>query len=91
MIPFNNIYNCLLNRGPAEVRSAKGTKYIVEAKVLSKGGRSGEKVIVAKPKSGAIYLHEDCWGHDVNCQGTRAGRIYNGPYSIFDWYRQNSG
>ncbi len=45
--------------------------------------------IIAFPKSGRVTIHEDCWGKPITCQGTRAGGLYNGSYSIYDWYRDN--
>jgi hypothetical protein len=45
--------------------------------------------IVGFPRRGRVTIHEDCWGQEITCQGTRAGGIYNGPYSIYDWYRGN--
>jgi hypothetical protein len=67
-------------KGPGKALSSKGTEYRIEAK---------NHKIVAFPKSGRITIHEDCWGKNITCQGTRAGGIYNGPYSIYDWYRDN--
>lgn len=80
MPTFINVYNLLEKKGPAEVVSSRGTQYRVEA-------RNGS--IVAFPRSGRVSIHEDCWGMPVTCQGTRAGGVYNGSYSIYDWYRQN--
>ena len=81
MPTFYEVYNKLIEKGPAKVISGKGTEYRVEAK-------NGN--IVAFPKSGRVTIHQDCWGIAVTCQGTRAGGIYNGSYSIYDWYRDNA-
>ena len=85
---FQQVYDLLTSKGPAHITSSIGTEYMIESRILSKGVRKGKKVIVAKPKSGAIYIHEDCWGETKTCQGTRAG-IYNGTLSIIDWYFSN--
>ena len=85
-IPFQKVYDSLLQHGPAKIISSLGTEYTVEAVTVQKGKRIGERVIKAYPKSGCIYIHTDCWGDNINCQKTRAGGIYNGEYSIYDWY-----
>jgi len=77
---FAAVYELLLSQGPAHFRSARGTVYRIEAR--------GDRII-AFPKSGRINVHQDCWGHQTTCQGTRAGGIYNGPYSIFDWFAEH--
>lgn len=71
------MYDLLLKKGPGKSVSSKGTIYRIEAK---------NGTIVAFPKKGRITVHNDCWGQYLTCQGTRAGGIYNGPYSIYDWY-----
>lgn len=86
---FNQMHNCLAQKGPAKVRSSKGTLYSVESAITQKGERKGEKVIISRPGSGQVRIHEDCWGHNDTCQGTRAGGIFKGPYSIWDWYIEN--
>ncbi len=48
--------------------------------------RDGRRVIVARPRSSQVGVHEDCWGDDITCQRTRAGGIYNGAPSIYDWF-----
>jgi len=86
---FLQMYDCLRKKGPAHVRSSTGTQYSVEAAITEKGDREGERVIIARPSSGQVRIHQDCWGENITCQRTRAGGIYNGPYSIWDWYREN--
>jgi hypothetical protein len=80
MPTFIEVYNKLLKKGNGKVISSRGTEYRVEA-------RDGK--IIAFPKAGRITIHEDCWGKNITCQGTRAGGIYNGKYSIYDWHRDN--
>jgi hypothetical protein len=46
----------------------------------------GRKALVAWPRSGRYYVHEDCFGSDTTCQGTRAGGIYNGPVNVWSWF-----
>ena len=88
-IPFNKVYDCLAQFGPAEIISSRGTKYKVEAGIIKKGERKGEQVIKAYPRKGCVYIHADCWGDDITCQNTRAGGIYNGKYTIYNWYLKN--
>jgi hypothetical protein len=80
---FDDVYRRLRARGPASVMSSRGTPYIVTADEE----RTGRRVIIARPRSGQVRVHEDCWGDDVTCQRTRAGGIYNGWPSIYDWHR----
>lgn len=80
MPTFNEVYGLLLRKGPGRSESSRGTQYRLEAK----GGN-----ILAFPKKGRVTIHPDCWGQSLTCQGTRSGGVYNGPYSIYDWYRDN--
>lgn len=80
MPTFSEVYGKLIEKGSARAVSSRGTEYRVEA-------RNGN--IIAFPKSGRLTIHEDCWGKVTTCQGTRAGGIYNGSYSIYDWYKDN--
>jgi hypothetical protein len=77
MLNYLEAYDLLLKKGPGKAVSNKGTIYRIEA-------INGN--IVAFPKRGRITIHDDCWGQALTCQMTRAGGIYNGPYSIYDWY-----
>jgi len=78
---FDAAYACLLAYGPAEVVSSRGTSYVVTAEQE----RTGRQVIIARPGEGQVRIHENCWGEDITCQGTRAGGVYNGSPSIWDW------
>ena len=80
MPTFKQVYETLSKYGPGFALSNRGTEYRIEAK-------NGK--IMAFPRSGRLVVHEDCWLNNKTCQGTRAGGIYNGPYSIIDWYREN--
>ena len=80
MPAFAEVYELLLRKGPGRAVSSRGTEYRIEA-------RNGN--ILAFPRSGRISIHADCWGENITCQRTRAGGIYNGPYSIYDWSRDN--
>lgn len=75
MPTFYEVYNKLIEKGPARVISSRDTEYRVEARDSS---------IIAFPKSGRVTIHEECWGMAVTCQGTRTGGVYNGSYSIYD-------
>jgi hypothetical protein len=70
--------------GSATVVSSRGTTYTVTSKVTDSG-----PVIIARPRRSEIRVHEDCWGDDITCQRTRAGGIYNGAPSIYDWFDAN--
>lgn len=80
MPTFMEVYDLLIKKGPGKAASCRGTEYRIEV---------GDNCIFAFPKSGMIKIHEDCWGDNITCKDTRAGGIYNGPYSIFNWYRDN--
>ena len=82
---FAEVFALLVARGPAGVVSSIGTNYTVTAKIP----RDGVKTIIAKPRSSEVRIHEDCWGAALTCKRTRAGGIYNGSPSIFDWYLQH--
>ena len=80
---FQEVYDCLRRRGPGRALSTRGTEYSVKAELVR-----DIPAIIARPRSGRIVIHEDCWGDNITCQGTRAGGVYNGPYSIYDWYAE---
>jgi hypothetical protein len=77
MTTFRQVYDALSKYGPGVALSSRGTKYRLEAR---------DNKILAFPQKGRVTIHEDCWLRNITCQGTRAGGIYNGPYSIVDWY-----
>jgi hypothetical protein len=77
---FKQVYALLAQKGPGRAESTSGTLYRIEAL---------DGNIVGFPRRGRVTIHEDCWGQDITCQGTRAGGMYNGTYSIYDWYRGN--
>lgn len=81
---FDQAYTCLAQHGPATVHNLNGTTYTVEARTLTKGERVGERAIIARPRSGAVYIHADCWRQETTCQGARA-RIYAGPDGLLAW------
>ena len=81
MPSFFEVYELLIRKGPGRAVSSRDTVY----RIVAQDGN-----IIAYPKGGRVCIHEDCWGNDITCQKTRAGGIYNGPYSIFDWYREHS-
>ena len=82
---FVQVYRRLQGNGPARVVSSRGTTYQVTAEM-----RRGLQVIVGRPGSGEVRVHADCWGNDLTCQGTRAGGIFNGAPSLYDWYADHS-
>jgi hypothetical protein len=77
---FEEVWGCIQKRGTFLAVSTRGTEYRVTAET----NRAGTKVLVARPGSGAVYVHADCFGDDITCQGTRAGGIYNGSPSVWD-------
>ncbi|MBI3890352.1 MAG: hypothetical protein HY303_02345 [Candidatus Wallbacteria bacterium] len=78
---FDAVFLRVRAAGRADVVSSIGTRYSMTAEVS--GGR---RVLIARPRSGQVRIHEDCWGQDLTCQGTRAGGAFNGSPSIYDWY-----
>jgi hypothetical protein len=78
---FSQVHELLTVKGPGRAESSRGAVYRIEVQ-----GHN----IVAFPRNGRVTIHKDCWTHDITCQGTRAGGIYNGPYSIFDWYAEHT-
>jgi hypothetical protein len=83
---FHDVYRCLEKHGSAAVRSSRGTNYRVYPE-----WRKGEPAIVGYPRSGEVVVHEDCWGDPLTCRGTRAGGIFHGNPSIYDWYAMHCG
>ena len=80
---FEEVWNLLQQMGPAVVQSS-GAEYRVQADYVN-----GDPDIIAYPQEGRVVIHSDCWGHDVTCQGTWAGQLYQGPSSLLDWYAQH--
>jgi len=78
---FEQVFDCLRRNSPARCVSSRGTQYEVRVKNIS-----GRDTIVAYPRQGRVCIHSDCWGQAITCQGTRAGGIYNGNPSIYDWF-----
>ena len=76
---FEEVWDCVRGKGGFRAVSTRGTEY----RVTSETSR-GRKLLIARPRSGAIYVHADCFGQDITCQGTRAGGIYNGHPSVWD-------
>lgn len=85
MPTFKQVYDCLAKNGEITIFSSIGTEYIVNAYQM----KNGKLTIRASPRSGHVNIHDDCWGCDKTCQGTWATGIYNGSYSIYDWYSDN--
>lgn len=81
---FKEVYDCLKRYGPAICVSSRGTKYTLRADITA-----GRQTIIGCPRTGEVRIHEDCWGEPLTCQKTRAGGIYNGVPSIFDWFYEN--
>ncbi len=82
---FSEAFRILQLNGPARVISSRDTVYTVEAWTM----RDGNSAIRARPGSGYVYIHSNCWGKDVTCQGTRAGGIYNGKKNIYAWLKNH--
>ena len=78
---FDEVFLRVRAAGRAGVISSRGTHYTVTAETA--GGR---RVLVARPRSGQVRIHEDCWDQDLTCQGTRAGGVFKGSPSIYDWH-----
>ena len=82
---FSEAFRILQLNGPARVISSSNTEYTVEAWTM----RDGNPAIRARPRSGYIYIHPDCWTKNITCQGTRAGGIYNGENNIYTWLKNH--
>ncbi len=82
---FGEVYDCLKRYGPATCVSSRRTKYTVRAEITA-----GRPTIIACPRTGEVRIHEDCWGQPLTCQKTRAGGIYNGDPSIYDWFNEKT-
>lgn len=78
---FAVVFACVRAMGGADAVSTRGTRYRITATVSR-----GREVLIARPRSGEVRIHQDCWGQDLTCQGTRAGGVINGSPSIYDWY-----
>jgi hypothetical protein len=103
MPTFDEMYDrlrFLIGRNiPIYVVSTTNTTYSIEARPLERGNHAGEPAIICtitvteqgnQPDAPVhIYIHRDCWGHDITCGQTRAGGIYNGSPSIYDWFPNN--
>jgi hypothetical protein len=73
------VYERVHRAGNVRVVSSRGTEYRVTAEVAKSG-----RTLIARPRSGQVRIHEDCWGEDLTCHGSRAGGVYHGSPSIFD-------
>jgi len=80
---FLKVWKLLQREGFATIRSRR-TVYRVEASHID-----DKKVIIGYPRRGRVVIHDDCWLENKTCHGTRAGGLYNGPYSITNWYDDN--
>jgi hypothetical protein len=68
---FDEVFDRVRRAGEASVTSSRLTPYRVSAVVA----RDGRRTLIARPRSSQVRIHEDCWGDDVTCQGTRAGGV----------------
>ena len=82
---FDETFERVRRAGEVSVTSSRGTEYRVSATVA----RDGRRTLVARPRIGQVRIHEDCWGDELTCQRTRAGGVYNGSPSIYDWFRRS--
>ena len=82
---FGEVYDCLKHYGPATCVSSRRTKYTVRAEITA-----GRPTIIACPRTGEVRIHEDCWAQPLTCQRSRAGGIYNGDPSIYDWFNEKA-
>ena len=83
---FDEIFERVRRAGEVSVTSSRGTPYRVSAVVA----RDGRRTLVARPRAGQVRIHEDCWGDELTCQRTRAGGVYNGSPSIYDWFERST-
>ena len=81
MPTFKQVYDLLKLKGPGHANPA-GELFI--------GLKLATERLLHFQDAGRVTIHQDCWGENITCQWTRTGGIYNGPYSIYDWYNDNS-
>jgi hypothetical protein len=81
---FEQAWQLLSRLGEAHIRSNR-TEYRIEA-----GHVNNVAAIICYPRRGRVVIHADCWRNNSTCQNTRAGGIYNGPFSLIEWYFQNA-
>lgn len=86
-VTFADMYRCLNSHGPATVKSRRGTRYKVEAR-LSNGRPT---IIGTTERKGNVRIHEDCWRDPTTCAGTRTGGLLNGSPSLDGWYAKTCG
>ena len=82
---FDEVFYRVRRAGEISVTSSRGTPYRVSAVVA----RDVRRTLIARPRSGQVRIHKDCWGDAITCQRTRAGGVYNGSPSIFDWFTRS--
>ncbi len=94
-ISFDRAYHILKAKGPARITTGTGTECIVEAYSMTEGKLPAVPIIRVHPRSGFTYIryayiHTDCWGNDVTCQGSRVEDIYKGKQNIYTWLEENA-
>lgn len=83
---FLDSWLMLLRHERAEIKSSRGTIYAVTA-----NHANGLPYILAESqttKNTKLRVFRDDWNQPNSKSGTRLGGLFNGPYSIFDWYTQ---
>ena len=64
----------LLNKGPQNLHTSRGTSFTAEAHVTHSSKHNGQECIkisgTGKRGKYSIYIYECCWGHVTNCSST---------------------
>jgi len=71
---FHEAYDWLVQNGPADLATNRGTPFEAKAHVAQKGPCSGEKVIrFMQHETEYARAYECCWGHKCNHNRTLIG------------------
>lgn len=77
---FDEVFDRVRGTGEDSVTSSRGTPNRVSAVVA----RDGRRTLIARPRSGQVRIHEDCWGDELTCQRTRAGGVYKARIAVLE-------
>lgn len=83
---FEEVYQAIEAGVLTQVVANSGTVYRLEAKITRKGG-APTMTILARPHSGEVRIHADCFLAPQTCQKTYATGVNAGLES---WWKQNA-
>lgn len=71
---FQTVYDWLVQNGPTDLATNRGTRFETKATIAKRGSHSGEKVVLFIQKDTEYArAYECCWGHYYNCNRARIG------------------